>query len=115
MKQENDFTKWGTLKTLITFEAAICVKKKTCKVLMSQVSGEVDQTKIYWILQDEFGASFSTRNKRLGEAVRIGETYLAKGEIGISRGNMFLNVKSLEYPNGENLLATSIKEELLHE
>jgi hypothetical protein len=82
---------------------------------MSQISGEVDATKIYWILQDEFGASFSTRNKRLGEAVKVGETYMARGEIGISRGNMFLNVKSLEYPNGENLLAASIKEELNYE
>jgi hypothetical protein len=109
---ENDFTKWGTLKTQITFEAVICVRKKTCKVLMSQISGDIDETKIYWILQDEFGASFSTRNKRLGEAVKVGGTYMARGEIGISRGNMFLNVKSLEYPNGENLLAASIKEEL---
>jgi hypothetical protein len=102
-----DFKRNGALRSNIRFEACIEIARKTCKVIFDQIKGEPDELKTFWVLTDEFGASFSC-SKKLGEAVRIGETYIVYGDISICRGCIYLNVKQIEFPDGTPLLMRTV-------
>ena len=56
----------------------------------------------YYSLKDEFGARFSCWDCKLAESLQLFEKYEVSGEIKISKGATFLNLKRAEIFNGRN-------------
>jgi hypothetical protein len=55
-----------------------------------------EEDKPYWVIKDEYGATFLTWEPLLKNSLCIGERYACKGEIKIGKGGVFLILKIAE-------------------
>ena len=86
-----------TLLSRIKFSGIIRVWEK------SKVEKEIYHDKVtYWVIKDEYGASFSCFYEVIVNSLVIGETYEVSGDLKIGKGGMFLNLKKIKEMNGKD-------------
>lgn len=98
LASEDDFDRSGCLKSRITFKALVLpweISKRTREYVSKE--GQVLQ-KVYWLLRDRYGASFSTRSEQMVKAFeeceREGALCEISGTIKIVRGSTYLNAET---------------------
>jgi hypothetical protein len=84
-----------TLASRINFSGII-----RCRDIRGRTIHNFDEDIPYWIVIGDMGERMSTFDKRLADSVVPGETYKVKGEVKISKGATFLNLKEATPFNG---------------
>jgi len=119
--KEQDFTRQGSLKSLIEFSfsgdvKAISVREKS---KYRQESEEADRQEYYLIIEDSYGWQCSYFRKGLtldnaqGIAAKIpyGRTIIIKGEVAVRKGNTYFNARFFKNPDDTDILLCPLYED----
>lgn len=118
-KTQNGFNGRGFLLSNLRFSGVVRVREKSERFKREPKDGE---EKSYWIIRDEFGALFSVWERDIADKVLPGEQYEFEGEVKISKGSTFLNLKEVRTVYGSEFATKwdsedflkSFKQELLY-
>lgn len=96
-QKRNGFTSGGFLMSNLRFSGIVRIDEKSERIKRGR-NGD-DDTK-YYIIKDEFGASFSCFDVKLYDAALIGESMHVEGKVKISKGSTYLNLQKIEPVQG---------------
>jgi hypothetical protein len=119
--KEDDFTRQGSLKSLITFEFCGNVKSISVreKSKYRQESEEADKQEYYLIIEDSYGwqCSYFRQGLTLEKAQTIaakipyGRSILISGEVAVRKGNTYFNAIKFKNPDETDILLISLRED----
>jgi hypothetical protein len=120
-RKEQDFTRQGSLKSLIEFEfcgnvKGISVREKS---KYRQESEEADRQEYYLLIEDSYGwqCSYFRQGLTLEKAQAIaskipyGRSIFIRGEVAVRKGNTYFNATVFKNPDDTDILLVSLQEE----
>jgi hypothetical protein len=120
--KEQDFTRQGSLKSLVEFEFCGNVKSVSVreKSKYRQESGEADKQEYYLIIEDSYGWQCSyfrqgltlERAQEIAARIPYGRSIFVSGEVAVRKGNTYFNAKNFKNPDDTNILLVSLEEEV---